>query len=123
MYIHCIYINKEYNQLFEKNFKLTIYSKASRLMEYNQREKTYDTRLQKLNNIVLKKIIKINEVLPTISIDDDEEKRFVYDLTVETTRNFCTSNLLVCKDTFHLKIGFLRPYAEWDRQSEKLIAA
>jgi len=120
--LYSINIYKKYNKKFNQLFNLTVPHKKERLEKYIKEVNCYD-KVKKFNNIILKKVLKINEVLPTSKIYNGEEKRFVYDLTVEHTKNFCTSNLLVLRDTFHLKIGFHRPYAEWDRQSEKLIAA
>lgn len=111
-YIYNIYINKEYNKTFEQNFKFTIINKALRLNQYNN-EKTPYERLKKLNNVIFKKIIRITDVLPTISIYNGDEKQYVYDLTVESTKNFCTADLLCVRDTFHLKRAFLR--SSWVR--------
>ena len=47
-----------------------------------------------LNDVVWDKIKTIKEVRPI--------KGWVYDLTVESTRNFTTLDCIVCKDTFHL---------------------
>jgi intein/homing endonuclease len=82
--------------------------------------KKYDKKFQDVN---LHKVSGITEILPTSKIYNGEEQRFVYDLTVANTKNFCTSDLLCVRDTFHLKIGFHHPYAEWDRQAPKGYAA
>jgi len=100
-FIYNIYINKEYNETFEENFKLTIAFKALRLREYNFNITPYE-KIKKLNGVILKKVIEIKKVLPSVTIIDNEEKRFVYDLTVNTTKNFCTSDLMCIRDTFHL---------------------
>ena len=119
-YIYNLYINRYYNNLFNEKFKLTINSKKERLNNYLT---INSNNIKKLQNTIFKKILSINEILPTSKIYNGEEKRFVYDLTVATTKHFCTSDLLVQFDTFHLKIGFHHPYAEWDRQAPKGYAA
>lgn len=102
-FIYNIYINinKEYNKTFEDNFKLTIAHKALRLHTYNLNITPYE-RLKKLNEVILRKVIKINEVLPSEKEYKDGNKRYVYDLTVEKTRNFVSGSLINLADTFHL---------------------
>ena len=64
----------------------------------------YYDKVKFLNNVVLHKIINIDNVLPTEKEYTDGNKRYVYDLTVRKTKNFCTSDLMCIRDTFHLNI-------------------
>ena len=98
-YIYNLYVNKYYNNLFNEKFKLTINSKKERLNNYFTNKFNNNNKLQ---NTIFKKILSINEILPTEKIYEGITKRFVYDLTVATTKHFCTSDLLVQFDTFHL---------------------
>lgn len=92
-------ISNGYAQNFARNFTLT-----------------EDRKQDKLQNIVLKKNYKyingrtqqkfpfdrdvyFDEVISVEFVDGSTE--YVYDLTVETTRNFQLWNSLNCKDTFH----------------------
>lgn len=100
-YLYSLNIYKKYNLKFYELFNLTIQHKKDRLKKYIDEVNCYN-KVKFLNNVVLHKVIKINEILPTAKLYNEEEKRYVYDLTVETTKNFCTSDLVVLRDTFHL---------------------
>jgi len=102
-FIYNINIPKEYNCKFAEHFKFTIKSKADRLLEYNNKDQnTKRLFYEHFNKVVLRKIKKISEVFPTEKTYREINKKWVYDLTVETTRNFVSSSLYVCRDTFHL---------------------
>ena len=102
-YIYNIYIPREYNTKFAQNFKFTIKGKADRLLEYINRDaKTKKKSYKHFKKIILHKIKTISEVLPTEIDYKNIKKRWVYDLTVENTRNFVNVGLLASKDTFHL---------------------
>ena len=103
-YIHKIYIPKEYNTKFAKHFKFTIKSKADRLIEYNNNDNDNRRifRIKHLKKVLFSKVKIISEVLPTEKEYNKIKKRWVYDLTVEKTRNFTSSSLMSCVDTFHL---------------------
>uniref|UniRef100_A0A6C0F4Q7 DNA-directed RNA polymerase n=1 Tax=viral metagenome TaxID=1070528 RepID=A0A6C0F4Q7_9ZZZZ len=101
-YIYNISIPREYNLKFSENFKFTIQSKAERLLKYNNKDsKTKKKFYKHFKNVLLRKVKTITEVLPTEKEYNKTKKRWVYDLTVEKTRNFASSSLYVVKDTFH----------------------
>ena len=102
-YIYNINIPREYNSKFAQYFKFTIKSKADRLLEYNNKDQNKKKMFyEHFNKVILRKVKKISEVLPTEIDYKNIKKRWVYDLTVEKTRNFVSSSLYVCLDTFHL---------------------
>jgi len=103
-YIYKIYIPKEYNTKFAQNFKFTIKGKADRLLEYNtnENENRRILRIKHLKKVLFSKVKIISEVLPTEKEYNKIKKRWVYDLTVEKTRNFTSSSLMSYRDTFHL---------------------
>ena len=102
-YIYNIRIPCEYNTNFSNHFIFTIKGKAERLLKYNNK----DANKKKLfyehfNKVILRKVKKITEVLPTEIEYKNIKKRWVYDLTVEKTRNFVNNTLINFVDTFHL---------------------
>ena len=102
-YIYNINIPREYNTKFTEHFKFTINSKAERLLQYNNKDaKTKNTSYKHFNKVILRKVKIITEVLPTEKTYRDINKKWVYDLTVEKTRNFISANLENMSDTFHL---------------------
>jgi DNA-directed RNA polymerase beta' subunit len=62
--------------------------------ELLNRDKVSVCRRETTGNMVWDKIVSIDEVVPI--------KNRVYDLTVESTRNFMTLDCIGVKDTFHL---------------------
>ena len=102
-YIYNIYIPREYNSKFAQQFKFTIKGKADRLLQYNNKDaKSKKKSYKHLKSTILHKVKHIKEVLPTEIDYKNIKKRWVYDLTVEKTRNFVNTVLLASKDTFHL---------------------
>ena len=102
-YIHNINIPREYNSKFAQHFKFTIEEKAQRLLDYISKDANTKRLFYKhLNKVILRKVKKITEVLPCEKEYNNIKKRWVYDLTVETTRNFVNASLLASRDTFHL---------------------
>ncbi len=103
-YIYNINIPREYNSKFAQQFKFTIMKKAERLLEYNtnENENRRILRIKHKNKVILHKVKSINEILPTEKEYKNVKKRWVYDLTVEKTRNFVNIELMCGKDTFHL---------------------
>ena len=102
-YIYKIGISREYNNKFAQHFIFTINKKADRLLEYNNKDQNKKKMFyEHFNKVILRKVKKITEVLPTEIKYKNIKKRWVYDLTVEKTRNFVSSSLYVFKDTFHL---------------------
>jgi len=103
-YIYNIRIPQEYNSKFAQQFKFTIKGKADRLIKYNtnENENRRILRIKHIKKNILRKVKKISEVLPTEIDYKNIKKRWVYDLTVEKTRNFVNSTLMSVKDTFHL---------------------
>ena len=102
-YLYNINIPREYNAKYAENFQFTIEEKAQRLLDYNSKDiNTKRLFYKHLKSTVLRKVKKITEVLPTEIEYKNIKKRWVYDLTVEKTRNFVNQGLLTVKDTFHL---------------------
>ena len=102
-YLYNINIPREYNAKYAENFQFTIEEKAQRLLDYNSKDiNTKRLFYKHLKSTVLRKVKKITEVLPTEIEYKNIKKRWVYDLTVEKTRNFASSSLMSCRDTFHL---------------------
>jgi len=81
---------------FSKTFTLSIKTNQETLdNKFTHREvNNITSKHNRFNEIVWDKIIKIEEVIPM-------GEGWVYDLTVETTRNFTTKDLIVMADTFH----------------------
>ena len=103
-YIYNISIPREYNNKFANHFIFTIKGKAERLLKYNinENENRRILRIEHLKNIIMRKVKKISEVFPTEKTYREINKKWVYDLTVEKTRNFVNNTLMCVKDTFHL---------------------
>ena len=92
---YTMYIPVKYSALFAKTFRLSVAGKQAIL----DRQFGLDTRVRvcrrETNGDVIWDTIKsIKEIAPM--------KDRVYDLTVETTRNFMTMDCIGVKDTFHL---------------------
>ena len=87
------YIGPHHTTRFAELFTLTLANKQERLMAhlYGGDHKMKRTVM---GDVVLDKVKTIKEVRPL--------KGFVYDLTVEGTRNFVLLNTVNCRDTFHL---------------------
>ena len=89
------YIPVKYSAVFAETFHLSIPSKQDILnKQFVSKTLKRSSRRVATADIVWDTVRSIKEVLPM--------KERVYDLTVETTRNFMTSTCLVLKDTFHL---------------------
>jgi len=85
----------KYSQLFAHQFKLTCLAKQTMLDKHfmantNSRRCYRET----LNDIVWDKVTDIKEVKPMYG--------WVYDVTVEQTKNFMTMDAICMRDTFHL---------------------
>jgi DNA-directed RNA polymerase beta' subunit len=89
-------ISKKYSNVFASTFTLMIQYKQDNLnMHHMHREQ--DSIISKWNttkDVVWDKIKAIEEIIPM-------GEGWMYDITVEDTRNFMTSNLIALKDTFH----------------------
>ena len=105
-YIYNLSIPKQYNTRFSDYFNLTIKHKQERINQYQEQPrstKKYNT----LNNVSMRKVININNVIPTDKLYKDINGetlscKWVYDLTVAETRNFTNKSLQNLSDTFHL---------------------
>jgi DNA-directed RNA polymerase II subunit RPB1 len=82
-----------YSVIFAKTIGLTIVKKQERLNEILKKEHTI-CKYKPFNTMILDKVKTITEVPP--------KGGKVYDITVETTRNFTVLNQLASRDTFHL---------------------
>jgi DNA-directed RNA polymerase II subunit RPB1 len=88
-------IIRKYSKVFAETFTLSITHKQDKLEHHFIHNDTERRCVRKsFNNIVWDKVKSIKEVSPL--------KDWVYDLTVEKTRNFTTSVMINLKDTFHL---------------------
>ena len=87
------YIGPHHTTRFAELFTLTLAKKQERLLTHLYGG---DHRMNRtaMGEVVLDKVKTIKEVRPL--------KGFVYDLTVEGTRNFVLLNTVNCRDTFHL---------------------
>jgi DNA-directed RNA polymerase beta' subunit len=84
-----------YSKVFTENFNLSMGYKQDILnYHFGIMEKGANTRRDVTGEVIWDKIKSINEVTPI--------KGWVYDLTVEKTRNFMTYSCHALKDTFHL---------------------
>lgn len=95
---YSIRISNGFAQIFAKMFKLTEQTKQDRLenVTLNKKYRHMFGKSQKLfpeRNVYFDKVISVEYVT--------SEHKFVYDLTVETTRNFQMWNGLNLRDTFH----------------------
>ncbi len=93
---YSIHIQKRDSAVFAKNFKLTAIHKQERLDTFfkNIDPDTFRTKWNRTNEVVWDRIKTIEEVKPM-------GEGWVYDITVENTRNFVTNTLIGLKDTFH----------------------
>ena len=89
-------IPKKYSNIFALTFTLTIAYKQENLNTHHTHRKSSDivSKWKTTNDVVWDKIKSIEEVHPM-------GEGWVYDITVEDTRNFVTSTLICQKDTFH----------------------
>ena len=88
-------IPEKYAQVFAQTFTISMKAKQAILDQHFVPNATKRRcRRTELNDIVWDTVKSIKEVVPI--------KGWVYDLTVETTRNFMTEACHVLKDTFHL---------------------
>jgi DNA-directed RNA polymerase beta' subunit len=93
---YSIHIPKRYSAIFTKNFTLSINDKQKKLDTFFKDKdiNMFRTKWNKTNEVVWDKIKSIEEVVPM-------GEGWVYDITVENTRNFLTNTLVGLKDTFH----------------------
>ena len=89
-------IPKKYSNIFALTFTLTIAYKQDNLNTHHAHRTSSDivSKWKTTNDVVWDKIKSIEEVHPM-------GEGWVYDITVEDTRNFVTSTLICQKDTFH----------------------
>ena len=90
-------IPKLYSKTFADKFQLSM-TRKQEILDYHYKLNYKDSARQHsrstMKDIVWDKVKAIKEVRPI--------KGLVYDLTVETTRNFTSLDAVCCKDTFHL---------------------
>ena len=93
---YTITIPSKYSTLFSKLFTLTLSSKQERLNEHHSHRTVEDVKSKwnTTHDIVWDKIKSIEEIRPM-------GEGWVYDLTVDETKNFTAKNLIVLRDTFH----------------------
>lgn len=94
--LHKIHINKKKRPQEYRDFKHGVVRRI-RLKELLKKNIDEEERI--IINKTLESHIHYDDI---ISIEDvSPSKQYVYDLTVEGTRNFCLANLLMSSDTFH----------------------
>jgi DNA-directed RNA polymerase II subunit RPB1 len=92
---YTLYIPVKYSATFAKTFTLSMGAKQAILdAHFLKKDLVRTCRRETTGDMVWDQITAIKEVAPI--------KDRVYDLTVETTRNFMTADCIACKDTFHL---------------------
>lgn len=93
---YTITVPTKYSNIFSKTFTLSIKDKQERLDSHHSHRDCNEVRSKwnTTNDVVWDKIKAIEEVIPM-------GEGWVYDLTVEHTRNFTSKNLIVLNDTFH----------------------
>jgi DNA-directed RNA polymerase beta' subunit len=92
---YTMYIPVKYSAVFAKTFRLSIPTKQAILDgHFGPDSRLRTCRRETTGDMVWDTIKSIKEVVPM--------KDRVYDLTVETTRNFMTMDCIGVKDTFHL---------------------
>jgi len=91
---YTMYIPVKYSNIFASVFTLTSTSKQNILDTSFPEGKVSNCRRETTGDMVWDTIKAIREVVPI--------KNRVYDLTVESTRNFMTLDCIGVKDTFHL---------------------
>jgi DNA-directed RNA polymerase beta' subunit len=89
-------IPSKYSTQFAKLFTLTLIQKQARLDEHHAHRLVDDVKSKwnTTNDVVWDKIKSIEEVSPM-------GEGWVYDVTVEDTKNFMTKTLILQRDTFH----------------------
>ncbi len=81
-----------YSQKFANTFTLSIAMKQDRLNAWKAAD-VFGSQRDEMNHVIWDTVKDIKEVAPI--------KEWVYDLTVEATRNFLLENTVCQKDTFH----------------------
>jgi DNA-directed RNA polymerase II subunit RPB1 len=90
-----MYIPVKYSAVFAKTFRLSVAGKQALLDEqFGPETRERVCRRETTGDVIWDTIKSIKEIAPM--------KDRVYDLTVETTRNFMTMDCIGVKDTFHL---------------------
>jgi DNA-directed RNA polymerase beta' subunit len=86
----------KYSNRFAKTFSLSILEKQKRLNDHHGHQETdqVTSKWKTTNHVVWDKIKTIEEVTPM-------GEGWVYDVTVEETKNFMTTQLILVRDTFH----------------------
>jgi DNA-directed RNA polymerase beta' subunit len=92
--VYKIRVLAKYTRIFAQQITLTSNRKQEKLNKILSKEKSRTCKWKEFNNMILDKVIAIQEIAPL--------KNRVYDITVEKTRNFLLLSGVVCLDTFHL---------------------
>jgi intein/homing endonuclease len=91
---HSLYIPVKYASIFADQFTMTLKYKQDRLDTMKSTVSSRTCRRDEFADQVLDRVKSIREVSP--------KGGRVYDVTVETTKNFMTCSRIGCRDTFHL---------------------
>ena len=89
-------IPAKYSRIFSEKFTLSSAHKQDMLVEHfiTGSHGLNVSQIETFEDIICDTVKEIKEIKPM--------KEWVYDVTVETTRNFMTDLCILCKDTFHL---------------------
>jgi len=92
-----IRIPVKYSNIFHDTFTLSIGYKQDILDAHHipRKGEEYPYKRPEFNDMIMDKIKSIKEIRPM-------KDGWVYDVTVESTRNFMTYSMIGCVDTFHL---------------------
>lgn len=91
--VHTIRISNGFAQIFASIFTLTDQSKQQRITDTNKYKFEHSQERFPDRDVYFDEVVSVEYVT--------SEHEFVYDLTVETTRNFQLWNGFNCRDTFH----------------------
>ena len=92
---YTMYIPVKYSAVFAKTFRLSVAGKQAVLdKQFGPEARERVCRRETTGDVIWDTIKSIKEIAPM--------KDRVYDLTVETTRNFMTMDCIIQADTFHL---------------------
>ena len=97
--IYTLNIRNVYAQNFAQNFTLTEEQKQNKLHNITIKKNYKYTHGESQETFPFDRNVYFDEVVSVEFVDGSTE--YVYDLTVETTRNFQLWNGLNCRDTFH----------------------
>jgi len=91
---YTLYVPVKYSKIFAETFTLSHAAKQNALVYHFTDDYVPKCRRKTIGDMIWDTITSIKEIAP--------QKDWVYDFTVEKTRNFMTEDCIACADTFHL---------------------